>query len=79
LLLACDRVLLFSPGCPGTHYVNQTGLRLTENLLPASVSQVLDQGKLHHAQVYKFFKTFNSFIDFFLQKESIIIGEEKHI
>ena len=29
-----------SPGCPGTHYVDQAGLELRENL-PASASQVL--------------------------------------
>jgi hypothetical protein len=34
-----DRVSLYSPGCPGTHFVNQAGLEL-RNLL-ASASQVL--------------------------------------
>jgi hypothetical protein len=34
-----DRVSLYSPGCPGTHSVNQTGLELRN--LPASASQVL--------------------------------------
>jgi hypothetical protein len=29
-----DRVSLCSPGCPGTHSVVQTGLKLTEILLP---------------------------------------------
>jgi hypothetical protein len=32
-----DRVSLYSPGCPGTHFVEQTGLRNQ----PASASQVL--------------------------------------
>jgi hypothetical protein len=33
-----DRVLLHSPGCPGTHYVDQGGLKLRD--LTASASQV---------------------------------------
>jgi hypothetical protein len=34
-----DRVSLCSPGCPGTHFVDQAGLKLRN--LPASGSQVL--------------------------------------
>jgi hypothetical protein len=34
-----DRVSLYSPGCPGTHFVDQTGLELRN--LPASASRVL--------------------------------------
>jgi hypothetical protein len=34
-----DRVSLYSPGCPGTHYVDQAGLELRNPL--ASASQVL--------------------------------------
>jgi hypothetical protein len=34
-----DRVSLYSPGCPGTHFVDQAGLELRN--LPASTSQVL--------------------------------------
>jgi hypothetical protein len=34
-----DRVSLYSPGCPGTHSVDQTGLELGN--LPVSASQVL--------------------------------------
>ena len=34
-----DRVFLCSPGCPGTHSVDQAGLKLRNP--PASVSQVL--------------------------------------
>jgi hypothetical protein len=34
-----DRVSLYSPGCLGTHSVDQAGLRLRN--LPASASQVL--------------------------------------
>jgi hypothetical protein len=33
------RVSLYSPGCPGTHFVDQAGLELRN--LPASASQVL--------------------------------------
>jgi hypothetical protein len=34
-----DRVSLYSPGCPGTHSVDQVGLKLRN--LPASASRVL--------------------------------------
>jgi hypothetical protein len=34
-----DKVSLYSPGCPGTHFVDQAGLELRN--LPASASQVL--------------------------------------
>jgi hypothetical protein len=34
-----DRVSLCSPGCPGTHSVDQAGLKLRNS--PASTSQVL--------------------------------------
>jgi hypothetical protein len=34
-----DRVSLYTPGCPGTNFVDQTGLELRNP--PASVSQVL--------------------------------------
>jgi hypothetical protein len=35
-----DRVSLYSPGCPGTHFVDQAGLKLRN--LPAFASQVLE-------------------------------------
>jgi hypothetical protein len=38
-MLTMDRVSLYSPSCPGTHFVDQAGLRLGN--LPASASQVL--------------------------------------
>jgi hypothetical protein len=34
-----DKVSLYSPGCPGTHFVDQAGLELRN--LPASSSRVL--------------------------------------
>jgi hypothetical protein len=39
LFIFRDRVSLYSPGCPGTHFVAQAGLELRN--LPASASQVL--------------------------------------
>jgi hypothetical protein len=39
ILLFRDRVSLYSPGCPGTHFVDQAGLELRNP--PASASQVL--------------------------------------
>jgi hypothetical protein len=38
-LVFWDRVSLYSSGCPGTHFVDQAGLKLRN--LPASASQVL--------------------------------------
>jgi hypothetical protein len=35
-----DRVSLCSPGCPGTHSVDQAGLELTERPLPLTPSAV---------------------------------------
>jgi hypothetical protein len=34
-----DRVSLYTPGCPGTHFINQAGLELRNP--PASAFQVL--------------------------------------
>ena len=39
LLLFRDRVSLYSPGCPGTHSVDQAGFELRNP--PASASQIL--------------------------------------
>jgi hypothetical protein len=39
VLFFWDRVSLYSPGCPGTHSIDQAGLQLRN--LPASASQVL--------------------------------------
>jgi hypothetical protein len=39
LFVFWDRVSLYSPGCPGTHFVDQAGLELRN--LPASASRVL--------------------------------------
>jgi hypothetical protein len=39
LLVFQDRVSLYSPGCPGTHFVDQAGLELRNP--PASASRVL--------------------------------------
>jgi hypothetical protein len=51
-----ETVSLCSPGCPGTHAVDQAGLELRN--LPASASQVLGlKACRHHAQLV--FYTFN--------------------
>jgi hypothetical protein len=43
-----DRVSLYSPGCPGAHFVDQAGLELRKP--PASASWVLGlKGMCHHA------------------------------
>jgi hypothetical protein len=39
VLVFRDRVSLYSPGCPGTHFVDQAGLELRDP--PASASRVL--------------------------------------
>jgi hypothetical protein len=41
-----DRVSLYSPSCPGTHSVDQAGLKLRN--LPASASQVLGFKDVRH-------------------------------
>jgi hypothetical protein len=41
-LFFCGRVSLCSPGSPGTHSIDQAGLKLRD--LPASASQVLENG-----------------------------------
>jgi hypothetical protein len=40
VLVFRDRVSLYSPGCPGTHFVDQAGLELRNP--PASASQVME-------------------------------------
>ena len=45
-----DRVSLYSPGCPGTHSVDQAGLELTN--LPASASRAEIKGVCHHARLF---------------------------
>jgi hypothetical protein len=45
-LIFRDRVSLCSPGCPGTHFVDQGGLELRNP--PASASQVLGLKERHH-------------------------------
>jgi hypothetical protein len=46
-----DRISLHSPGCPGTHSVDQAGLKLTEILLPLPPESTGIKGKCHHAQL----------------------------
>jgi hypothetical protein len=50
LFLFLDRVSLYSPGCPGTHFVDQAGLELRNPPTTASVIK----GVRHHAQLYLF-------------------------
>jgi hypothetical protein len=50
-----DRVSLYSPGCPGTHSVDQAGLELRNP--PASASQVLGLRRVPpHPATHKFLK-----------------------
>jgi hypothetical protein len=48
-----DRVSLYSPGCLGTHFVDQAGLELRN--LPASASQVLGLKVDHHGPAVIYF------------------------
>jgi hypothetical protein len=55
-----DRVSLYSPGCPGTHFVDQVGLEFRNP--PASASRVLGlkacattPGPLSHFLTFKFY------------------------
>jgi hypothetical protein len=57
-LVYWDRVSLCSPGCPGTHSVDQAGLELRN--LPASASQVLGSFSLFFlSTIYSYFMLFN--------------------
>jgi hypothetical protein len=54
--LPLDRVSLYSPGCPGTHFVDQAGLEFRN--LPASASRVLGlKACATTAQLFKYFLT----------------------
>jgi hypothetical protein len=58
-----DGVSLYSPGCPGTHFVDQAGLELRN--LPASASRVLEfKGVCYHARLIFFNVAFNLFAIF---------------
>jgi hypothetical protein len=57
-----DRVSLYNPGCPGTHFVDQAGLELRN--LPASASAYAGiKGVCHHARLIReFLKNRNVFL-----------------
>jgi hypothetical protein len=59
-----DRVSLYSPGCPGTHFVDQTGLELRNP--PASGSRVLGLKACATTP-----GTLNSLYDQYLQYETL--------
>ena len=48
-LFVLNTVFLNSPGCPGIHYIDQTGLELTEIYLSLSLSAGT-KGICNHAQ-----------------------------
>jgi hypothetical protein len=52
-----DRVSLYSPGCPGTHSVNQAGLKL-RNPPSSQVPGLKAKGMLHHCPAWSFFLFF---------------------
>jgi hypothetical protein len=58
-LVFLDRVSLYSPGCPGTHFVDQAGLELRNP--PASASQVLGLKACATTPGFKFFFLFWNF------------------
>jgi hypothetical protein len=57
-----DRVSLGSPGCPGTHFVDQAGLELRNP--PASASRVLGLKACATTPVYSFGSLTHSVIIF---------------
>jgi hypothetical protein len=59
VLVFRDRVSLYSPGCPGTHSVDQAGLELRN--LPASASRVLGLKTCTTTAGFPFF--FSFFLD----------------
>jgi hypothetical protein len=58
-----DRVSLYSPGCPGTHFVDQVGLE--PRYLTASASQVLGLKACATTVRPSFFLLQNIFKDYF--------------
>jgi hypothetical protein len=65
-----DRVSLYSPGCPGTHFVDQAGLKLRNP--PASASKVL--GLKACATIARpCFKVFTIFIHSFIHSFSVCV------
>jgi hypothetical protein len=60
-----DRVSLYSPGCPGTHSVDQAGLKIRNQ--PASASQVLGLKACATMPGLFFFFLFFSFFFFLIQ------------
>ena len=70
-----DRVSLCSPGCPGTHVVDQAGLELRN--LPASASQVLGLKLCATTPSYMFtFLKMWFFWDFFKNVMTIVFTSE---
>jgi hypothetical protein len=55
-----DRVSLYSPGCPGTHSVDQAGLELRNPPASASLSAGI-KGVRHHARLRKDFYMYLSY------------------
>jgi hypothetical protein len=54
VLVFRDRVSLYSPGCPGTHFVDQAGLELRNP--PAYASSAGIKGVCHHARLISVLK-----------------------
>ena len=52
-----DRVSLCSPGCPGTHSVDQTGLKIKDAPTSASLNPGTNGVNHHHRQAHFGFDT----------------------
>jgi hypothetical protein len=68
-----DRVSLCSPGCPGTHFVDQAGLELRNP--PTSASQVL--GLKVCATTARLFSILNMLFTYYYYYYYYILGKSK--
>jgi hypothetical protein len=68
-----DRISLCSPGCPGTHFVDQPGLKLRNPLV--SASQVL--GLKACATTARLYNSFFLFISFSIPHFTVYLGRRQ--
>jgi hypothetical protein len=72
-LVFWDRVSLCSPGCPGTHSVDQAGLKLRS--LPVFASQVLGiKGVSHHCLTYNSYIKISQHISLICQWSLLLLS-----
>jgi hypothetical protein len=74
-----DRVSLYSPGCPGTHSLDEAGLQLRDSELrvpPVSASQVLGLKAYATTAQHYSFPQYPSLLSFFIYKTAALFLSE---